>query len=231
MSSFFVFPRPAASPSTGQASPAGRRATAACRYAATTKAAPAAISPPPRRRRLGRCPAPAPSAPAPRRCATAIRPAAATSTISPPPAAIRRTPWCGAHPPPSGYSGALAASRPPGDQEQEENNNGPPVTDDDLIELIQNVLEKLPGNARNRFAGKLATVLAGLEHPQAGGNGNGGRFIGARPSLGAAPGMTNANGRPNGNGRTPAQDAALRGLQSRDFLRRFPDAAKITVIG
>ncbi len=100
MSSFFVFPRPAASPSTGQASPAGRRATAACRYAATTKAAPAAISPPPRRRRLGRCPAPAPSAPAPRRCATAIRPAAATSTISPPPAAIRRTPWCGAHPPP-----------------------------------------------------------------------------------------------------------------------------------
>jgi hypothetical protein len=94
----------------------------------------------------------------------------------------------------------------------------------DLIRLCLRKFEDDP-EERQRFIGGLASLLAAVEHSGDNGTTYGSSFTGTgaidRRMRGAA----------RVNDRALAQDAALRSIHTRDFLRRFPDAAKISVRG
>jgi hypothetical protein len=131
---------------------------------------------------------------------------------------------------PSGYSGGLSRSRPPSISDQEENNGEedtpPNMTPDDLVDVIRLILPRLSPAGRASFVGNLSTLLAGLEHMNGntnGGNGNGGNGQQYDSRSGSRSGNRTAADR------ALAADAAeaKRAMQSRDFLGRFPEMARV----
>jgi hypothetical protein len=125
-----------------------------------------------------------------------------------------------------------------------QNSNGRDENDekdcDDVLGLIQRYLRKFEDDPeqRQQFIGGLAQLLAAVKYS----DGNGDQSL--RPSAGSPPSAFTGRGSMDRHSACDtrardrraydcalARDAAQRSIHHRDFLRRFPDAAKISVRG
>jgi hypothetical protein len=114
----------------------------------------------------------------------------------------------------------------PGLDQEEDPNGGQMLDAEACMHLVQKCLAGLQGDERDKFMEALANMFRTDS-----GTGNGGSAdMPAYGDTGFAAGIRN-NNRGATDRRRPAQDSAIRALQSAGFARRFPDAMKISTNG
>jgi hypothetical protein len=115
-----------------------------------------------------------------------------------------------------------------GDQEE----GAPPPDCEQLSTLVRLCLSKMDGEERDKFLGQLSQLLAASEHIN--GNGGNGDQSSSRFNGRGAIDKRTANDRaaaPRRRRMRPAMDSAVAELNTKDFLRRFPEAKHIRLGG
>jgi hypothetical protein len=100
--------------------------------------------------------------------------------------------------------------------------NGNNIDSDDCLNFIQMLLQRLSPEEHDALIAKLANLIQSAHE-------NDGAYGGGVPNNNQGSLDRSSRQRTNGD-RRPAQDSA-RALNTKGFLQRFPDAAKINVYG
>jgi hypothetical protein len=119
---------------------------------------------------------------------------------------------------------------------QDQDPSAAPISGSDCLQFVQLCLAKLVGPDRDQFLSGLVDLIS----PEEGGmdntleiihrpNGNGTNGNGLRSNNQGALDRNRRNGARDQ--RRPAQDSAIRSLQTSNFARRWPDAAKVSLSG